>query len=398
MTLRLGPLEAIAEREHVTDIVVTSDGRVWSDSGAGLKQEVVESGLSSPEVMRDFAVRLCAQLGRRLDDSCPIADASTAQGVRIHAVIAPLVPQGAALSIRLPDTRRTSLEDLQACGFCPGPWIDFLRGLMRAHASILISGGTGTGKTTLLRVLLGECDSDERIVTVEEIRELAIPPKQHCESLVVREPNIEGAGGVGLEDLVKATVRMRPDRIVLGECRGEEIADLLRAFNSGHKGGMVTIHSDGIERLPARLISLGLLADMQPAATAFMAQGAFDCLIHLSRAGGLRHIEQMGRFLCRGDGSLAGDVVARWNGQSAPRYSPTWDSWRREVLGAGDEQAPYGSGTIQGKNDDDKTVVFPRVKNSDSAQATRAGMDRLGDGMQPLTEARKRAGKEDEWI
>ena len=367
MTLRLGPLEAIAEREHVTDIVVTSDGRVWSDSEAGLKQEVVESGLSSPEVMRDFAVRLCAQLGRRLDDSCPIADASTAQGVRIHAVIAPLVPQGAALSIRLPDARRTSLEDLQACGFCPGPWIDFLRGLVRAHASILISGGTGTGKTTLLRALLGECDSDERIVTVEELRELAIPPKLHCESLVVREPNIE-------------------------------IADLLRAFNSGHKGGMVTIHSDGIERLPARLISLGLLADMQPAATAFMAQGAFDCLIHLSRAGGLRYIEQMGRFLCRGDGSLTGDVVARWNGQSAPRYSPTWDSWRREVLGAGDEQAPYGSGTIQGKNDDDKTAVFPRVKNSDSAQATRAGMDRLGDGMQPLTEARKRAGKEDEWI
>lgn len=119
MTLRLGPLEAIAEREHVTDIVVTSDGRVWSDSGTGLKQEVVESGLDSPEVMRDFAVRLCAQLGRRLDDSCPIADASTAQGVRIHAVIAPLVPQGAALSIRLPDKRRTSLEDLQASGFCP---------------------------------------------------------------------------------------------------------------------------------------------------------------------------------------------------------------------------------------------------------------------------------------
>lgn len=269
---------------------------------------------------------------------------------------------------------------------------------MHAHASILISGGTGTGKTTLLRALLGECDSNERIVTVEEIRELAIPPKQHCESLVVREPNIEGAGGVGLEDLVKATVRMRPDRIVLGECRGEEIADLLRAFNSGHKGGMVTIHSDGIERLPARLISLGLLADMQPAATAFMAQGAFDCLIHLSRAGGLRHIEQIGRFLCRGDGSLAGDVIAQWNGGSAPWHSPTWDSWRRKVLGTGDGRATHGSGTVEGKDDDDKTAVFPRAETIRPLQSASAGMTRPGDGMQPLAETRERTGKEDGWI
>ena len=362
MALLLGPLELIAAEPHVTDIAVTSDGRVWADNGDGMHERFVDSGLKSPQVMRDFAVRLCAQLGRRLDDSCPIADASTPDGVRIHAVIAPIVSQGAAISIRLPDLSRATLDDLCANGTCPKQWEGLLQGFVETRSTILISGGTGSGKTTLLKALLGYCSEDERIITVEEIRELGSVPHKHCESLVVREPNIEGAGAVTLEDLVKATVRMRPDRIVLGECRGEEISDLLRAFNSGHRGGMVTIHADSIDRIPARFSALGLLAGIQPQATALMAQEAFDCIIHMSRVKGKRFISQIGYCCVDGRDNLEGRIMARWDGKGEPWYSSEWGPWASRRAGAG-----AGNISIQcdtGCHPMDCTTVLPAVRRS----------------------------------
>lgn len=302
--LMLGPLAGLAIDPAVTDVTVTGDGRVWVDRGHGMEECRLPVPFRSAGMVRDYAVQLCAQLGRRLDDACPIADACSVDGVRVHAVIAPLVPQGAALSIRFPARSPPSLEALCAAGFLPAVWLPLMRALVDRRATVLVTGGTGAGKTTLLKAMLARCPPEERIVAVEEVRELGDIGGGNRVSLVTREANVEGAGAVGLPELVKATLRMRPDRVVLGECRGEEIADLLRAFNSGHRGGMVTLHADDVARVPSRLASLGLLAGLPVEATAMLARHAFDVVLHVERdAAGRRHIAQIGWLT---DGALGG--------------------------------------------------------------------------------------------
>lgn len=327
-TLELGPLAALGGDARVTDIVVTCDGTVWFDGGHGMQLAHTTIPLDDPAVLRELAVRLCAQLGVRLDETQPIADASADDGKRVHAVIAPIVPHGASISIRFPDRARADLESLAAVGMFPAQWTPMLRMLVRARANILISGATGTGKTTLLKALLASCAPNERIVTVEEVRELAAVPHPHVVSLVARDANVEGAGQVGLPELVKATLRMRPDRIVVGEVRGEEVVDLLRALNSGHRGSLSTIHADGVDRVPSRLVSLGMLAGVAPDALERLADGAFDVLIHLERLGGRRHIAQIGMLDCR-DGRLHGRRVVAKDGSGATVTGPAWPDFLR---------------------------------------------------------------------
>ena len=323
-TLFFGLLEGLAADARVTDVAVTCDGRVWADRGDGMHEHRLPVPFRSSQVVREYAVQLCAQLGRRLDDACPIADAASVDGIRVHAVIAPLVPQGAAISIRFPDRSGTSLWTLGQSGMFPAPWFTLLAGLVRNRATLLITGGTGVGKTTLAKALLAECDADERIVTVEEVRELGDVGHANHVSLVAREANVEGVGAVGLPELTKATLRMRPDRVVLGECRGEQIVDLLRAFNSGHRGGLATLHADGVERVPARMVSLGLLAGVAPEAMAMLAAGAFDAVLHLERVNGRRRIAQIGGLQAsRAD--LAGVPLAAWDGSGAPWRAPEWN-------------------------------------------------------------------------
>lgn len=330
-SLTFGPLDALVRDARVTDIAVTCEGRVWADRGEGMREQQLAMPFRDPAVVRDYAVQLCSQLGRRLDDARPIADASTVSGIRVHAVIAPIVPEGASISIRLPDRTVPRLEALGRAGLFPGAWFPVLAGLVARRATILVTGGTGAGKTTLLKAMLARCDPADRIVTVEEVRELGTLGRGDHVSLVVREANVEGAGGVGLPELVKATLRMRPDRVVLGECRGEEIADLLRALNSGHRGGMTTLHADGVARVPSRIISLGLLAGLEPQATAMLAHGAFDVVLHLERHDGHRRLAQIG-MLAAASGRLAGRPLAIWNGSDAPSYASEWqrfaERWR----------------------------------------------------------------------
>ena len=319
-TVFFGLLNDVASDPQVTDLAVTCNGRVWADRGNGMRETVLRVPFRSPQVVREYAVQLCAQLGRRLDDACPIADAASPDGIRVHAVIAPLVPQGAAISIRFPDRTMASLRHLSQLGVFPAAWLPMFVGLVRRHATVLITGGTGVGKTTLLKALLAQCDVNERIVTVEEVRELGELGRGDHVSLVTREANVEGVGAISLTDLVKATLRMRPDRVVLGECRGAEIVDLLRAFNSGHHGGMTTVHADGVNRVPSRLISLGLLAGVSPQALAMLAAGAFDAVVHLERVNGQRRITQIGELRVA-HGELAGTPLAVWNGCHPPRYA-----------------------------------------------------------------------------
>ncbi|MBW3079089.1 CpaF family protein [Bifidobacterium simiiventris] len=338
-TLTFGPLAWIVDDPEVTDVTVTCEGMVWADRGDGLRECRLPIPFRSPQTVRDYAVQLCAQLGRRLDDACPIADASSVDGLRVHAVIAPIVPHGAAISIRLPPRSPPTLESLCANGMMPPMWLPILRTLMTRRATMLVTGGTGAGKTTLLKALLGLCSADERIVTVEEVRELGAIGAGNRVSLVAREANVEGAGAIGLPELVKATLRMRPDRVVLGECRGEEIADLLRAFNSGHRGGLVTLHADDVSRVPMRLASLGLLAGLPVDATAMLARDAFDVVFHVKRGnGGRRHIGQIGRLVAAADGRrggecpLAGEVIAVWDGAGQPMAGPGWPDFARRWL------------------------------------------------------------------
>ena len=309
-----GPLESVVAAPGVTDVAVTPDGRVWTDDGDGMHEVMPSIPFDTPERVKEYAIQLCSQMGRRLDDSCPITDASTPSGIRVHAVIEPLVLRGASISIRVPPLSALTLKDLEQRGFLPHIWCGILRRLVRAKASIIISGGTGTGKTTLLRALLTECAADERIVAIEEIREIGGVNRGDFVSLVSRESNVEGAGGISLSQLVTATLRMRPDRIVLGECRGEEVADLLRAFNTGHRGGLVTIHANGVEQLPQRLVALGQLSGL-PASSLFMlAEGAFDAILHIERVRGVRRLAQIGRMA---QGSLAAQGLSAAQGVSS---------------------------------------------------------------------------------
>lgn len=318
-----GPLENIVRCPGVTDVAVTPDGLVWADFGDGMREVEPDIVFSSPQMVKQYAISLCAQLHTRLDDSSPIADAADESGLRVHAVIEPIVAHGAALSIRLPAWSAVSLDLLRQSGLFPAEWLPLFEALIRKRASILISGATGAGKTTLLKALLNACPARERIVIVEEVRELGIAEHANCVSLACRQPNAEGVGEITLAQLVRATLRMRPDRIVLGECRGGEIADLMRAFNTGHRGGFATIHADCVERVPQRLIALGQLGELPANVVEALALGAFDVIVHIDRSSRKRFVSQIG-FLTRATEGLAGIPVMEWDGISLPRQTSRW--------------------------------------------------------------------------
>lgn len=329
--LKFGPLEPYAHDTSITDVALTCDGKLWVDRGCGMQRVLPIVPLDNAQTQRMLAVQLCSQVGCRLDDACPIADGSSDDGIRIHAVIAPIVERGAAISIRFPRCDDMTLHALSCEGLCPSQCVDLLEYLVVRRANILITGATGCGKTTLLKALLMKCDATERIITVEEVRELGSLHHDDVVSLLVRQANVEGSGAIGLPQLVKATLRMRPDRVVVGECRGEEIIDMLRALNSGHRGSMTTLHANALEQVPARMVSLGLLAHLDPAATCALAAHAFDVVIHVKRLpDGRRIIAQMG-YLEYHHEALIGRVAVSWDGIGPMVKECDWDSFCERV-------------------------------------------------------------------
>lgn len=275
-----GPLEPLLRQEGVTDVLVTGPGRVWVDRGQGLtRTEVV---LPDEESVRRLAQRLALAAGRRLDDAQPFVDGWLPGGIRLHAVLAPIAACGTCISLRALKPAAHDLTALRALGTFDETTEDLLRRMVKARLSFLVIGGTGTGKSTLLNALLGCVAPTERIVTVEEAEELH-PAHPHVARLVARPPNIEGAGEITLRELVRQALRMRPDRLVLGEARGAEVADLLAAMNTGHEGCAGTLHANSPAEVPARLEALAALGGLSRPALHSQLSAALQLVLHLRR-------------------------------------------------------------------------------------------------------------------
>ena len=302
----LGPLQGLVV-PGVTDLLVNDDGTVWVDDSGGLRPAGLR--LTAGEA-RDLAVRLATSGGRRLDDAVPWADAHLPSGIRFHAVLPPLSPGGAILSLRLPSQDRLDLDDLERLGALTPAVREVLRALVRSRVPFLVTGGTGTGKSTLLAAMLHEALPQERIVVVEDVLELAVD-HPHVVHLQSRHANSEGAGAVDLTALVRQSLRMRPDRIVLGECRGEEIRELLQALNTGHDGGCGTVHANTAADVPARLEALGALGGLDRGALAAQVASALEVVVHLGRRDGLRVLEEIAVLSRGGDGMLTARTALR---------------------------------------------------------------------------------------
>lgn len=297
-TVRIDPaFGALAEHcadESVTDVFVNGDGGLFLDRGRGAER--VPSWRASEREVRDLAVSLVGLGGRHIDDQAPCVDVRLDSGIRVHAVLAPVATSGTAISIRIPRVHAADLSSLLALGCFDDARHAWLLRLVRDRANLLITGGTGTGKTTLLAALLSEASPSERLVTIEDVAELR-PRHPHHVALEARQANLEGVGGITVARLVRESLRMRPDRLVVGECRGDEIRDLLTALNTGHDGGAGTLHASGLADVPARLEALGALAGMDPAALARQTVSAFSVVLHLARdPDGRRRIAQAGVF------------------------------------------------------------------------------------------------------
>jgi pilus assembly protein CpaF len=300
-----GPLGALTPwaAEDVTDLLLDGTGALWLDRGRGL---VAAHGWRplDPAAARRLAVGLVARGGRHLDDASPCVDVRLATGVRVHAVLPPVTTRGPVVSVRVGRRRPWRLADLVAAGAVPDPVADRLLEAMRERRNVLVCGPAGSGKTALLAALLAEAPHAERIVTIEDVAELDID-HPHVVGLETRQPNSDGAGAIGLPQLVREALRMRPDRLVLGECRGAEVADLLAALNTGHDGGAGTVHSTSLDDVAARLEALGALAGLSPEALCRQVLSAIDLVVHLGRRDGVRRVERLGAFTEDGRGRLA---------------------------------------------------------------------------------------------
>lgn len=292
--LGAGPLDSLLSEPGITDILVNGPDEVYVDRGSGLQRVLVRTG-DEPAIRR-LATRLAAAAGRRLDDATPYVDVRLSDGTRFHAVLAPVAAPGTCLSLRVPSRKVFTLDDLVAAGALPPAGAMILRDLVDARLAFLISGGTGTGKTTLLNSLLSLVDPSERLVLVEDAGELR-PNHPHVVRLEARPPNVEGSGEISLRDLVRQALRMRPDRLVVGEVRGPEVVDLLTALNTGHEGGCGTVHANSATDVPARLEALGALAGLTREAIHSQVASALHAVIHLARpANGPRRITEIQVF------------------------------------------------------------------------------------------------------
>jgi pilus assembly protein CpaF len=280
--LGYGPIEPLLKDNTVTEIMVNGPKQVWVERNGKLEKTAIEFD-DDDHVMR-IIDRIVSPLGRRIDESSPMVDARLPDGSRINAVIPPISLVGPCLTIRKFSRDPLTVDDLIRFGTMTPEIAQFLKACVNARMNIVVSGGTGSGKTTLLNVLSSFIPSDERIVTIENAAELQLR-QEHVVTLESRPPNIEGKGEVTIRDLVINALRMRPDRIVVGECRGGEALDMLQAMNTGHDGSMTTVHSNSPRDTLHRLETMVLMAGMDLPVRAIREQiaSALDLIIHMAR-------------------------------------------------------------------------------------------------------------------
>lgn len=313
----------------ITDILVNST-RVWVDCGQGV--EPIDDGFSSEEEVRALAITMAAICGKRLDDAVPIVDGILPMGVRVHAVIPPLSGEGTIISLRIPARGGLTLEQMRKGASIDDTTQQILSRMLEVRCNVLISGATGSGKTTLLSALLSSISVNERLICIEEMSELH-PAHPHVVHLQARQANTQGRGEVSLSELVRAAMRMRPDRIILGECRGGEVRDIMSALNTGHRGSFATIHANTPAEVPARLSALGALVGMSAEATHVQAHAAFDLVVHMERSVGSdgntgRRVAQIGVFgLERGE--LTCSCAYRIDRRGRGSTGPAWEELRR---------------------------------------------------------------------
>ena len=313
-----GPLEPLLAEPEVTDVLVNGPDEVWVDRGAGLERAGVR--FKDAAAVRRLAQRLATSAGRRLDDARPWVDARLPDGTRLHAVLPPVVVGAPCLSLRVVRTRAFTLDELIAAGSMDPATASVLRAVLDARLSFVVSGGTGCGKTTLLSCLLGLVAPGERIVLAEDSAELR-PRHPHVVRLETRPANQEGMGLVTLRDLVRQALRMRPDRLVVGEVRGPEVTDLLAALNTGHEGGCGTVHANAAGDVPARLEALGSTAGLDRAALHSQLAAALSVVVHLVRdRSGRRRVAEI-HVLERGRDGLVGTVPAVLGAERGPGWA-----------------------------------------------------------------------------
>lgn len=279
--------------------VVNGEGRLWFDHGG--RMQLLPEWLASPETVRALAIELIAAGGRHLDELNPCADVRLGDGIRVHAVLPPASVSGAAISIRVPRITPLDFVRLTSNGFCDTRQRDLLSSAVTGRANLLVTGSTGSGKTTVLAALLDLVPREERVITIEDVAELRLT-RAHWVALEARQANSEGVGALPLDRLLREALRMRPDRIVLGECRGAELLTLLTALNTGHDGGAGTLHASSLADVPARLEALGALGGLSAAALARQVCAALHFVVHLERtAAGSHRLAAIGQFGLKDD-------------------------------------------------------------------------------------------------
>ncbi len=276
-----GPqLAPLLQDPLVTDVLINGPQQVWVDNGSGLRK--VEISFGSETDLRALAVRLAGAAGKRLDDAAPIADGTLPGGIRLHAILPPLAVPFPFISLRCPRARGLNFAQLVKSGTVAPALAPIVAALVHRRASCFIAGATGSGKTTLLSALLELVPPNQRIVCIEEVSEL-FPAHPHLVHLQERSANVQGVGAIPMSDLVRAAMRMRPDRIVLGECRGAEVREVLSAMNTGHEGTWATVHANAVTDIPARLVALGALALMPEATIGAQVVAGVDAFVQICR-------------------------------------------------------------------------------------------------------------------
>ena len=331
-TLGLGPLEPLLRDPEITEVMVNGPTRVWVERRGRI--EPVDTRFADSEHLLHVIDRILAPLGRRLDEASPMVDARLPDGSRINAVVPPLSLDGPVLTVRRFPGQPLRGEDLVALGSMSQEMLDALRGAVMARRNILVTGGTGSGKTTTLAAISAAIPRTERVITIEDAAELRLP-LDHVVRLESRPPGVEGRGAISIRALVRNALRMRPDRIIVGEVRGGEALDMISALTTGHDGSLSTLHASSPREALRRLVTLALMGDLELpwAAVADQVASAVDLVVHQARdAGGVRRTVEIAEVVRGADGPDA-RRICRWRSEPPGGFvwTPAAGRWRAEV-------------------------------------------------------------------